>query len=183
MLYNEDTNHVPGTVRTGQQYDSRGRPMNRETMQQSRNLVRASNEVLAAAGIIETEEGFRKRDVEKIKERDAREEDIQKAYRRRAYGQVALTSGVWGACGLRRRIEVSEACFDITDSLISTALQVLLQPSSFGPYQQRTPIILPPPHIWCRSPRTDAQQRYVKPYLSIYPSSHSLQQSVTSPTL
>ena len=133
-------------------------------MQQSRNLVRASNEVLAAAGIIETEEGFRKRDVEKIKERDAREEDIQKAYRRRAYGQVALTSGVWGACGLRRRIEVSEACFDITELLISTALQILLQPSSFGPHQPRTPIIFPPPHIWCRSPRTDAQQRYVKPY-------------------
>lgn len=108
MLYNEGTDHVPGTVRTGQQYDNRGRPMNRETLQQSRNLVRASNEVLAAAGIIETEEGFRKRDAEKVNERDAREEDIQKAYRRRAYGQIALTCGVWGACGLRRRIEVGE---------------------------------------------------------------------------
>lgn len=80
--------------------------MNRETLQQSRSLARASNEVLAAAGIIESHGGFKARNAAKKKESDAREEDIQRAYRRRAYGQIALTCGVWGACGLRRRIEV-----------------------------------------------------------------------------
>ena len=80
--------------------------MNRQTNQQTRNLTRAQNEVMAAAGIIESYEVTKAKDAATKKGLEAREDDIQKAYRRRTYGQIALTCGVWGACGLRRRIEV-----------------------------------------------------------------------------
>ena len=93
-------------MRTGQQYDDRGRPINPETTQRTKDLVRASNEVLQAAGIIEPNADFRARD-EALKA--AQEEDFDKAFRRRTIGGVLLTAGVWGTSGLRRRTLV---CFN-----------------------------------------------------------------------
>ncbi|KFX97615.1 hypothetical protein V495_08832 [Pseudogymnoascus sp. VKM F-4514 (FW-929)] len=100
LIVNDDPGQSDGTVRTGQQYDDRGRPINPETTQRTKDLVRASNEVLQAAGIIEPNSDFRARD-EALKA--AREEDFDKAFRRRTIGGVLLTAGVWGTSGLRRR--------------------------------------------------------------------------------
>ena len=60
---------------------------------------------MQAAGIIEPNADYRARD-EALKA--AREEDFEKAFRRRAIGGVLLTAGVWGTSGLRRRTLV---CF------------------------------------------------------------------------
>ncbi|KFY34447.1 hypothetical protein V494_06762 [Pseudogymnoascus sp. VKM F-4513 (FW-928)] len=100
LIVNDDPGQSDGTVRIGQMYDDRGRPINPETTQRTKDLVRASNEVLQAAGIIEPNSDFRARD-EALKA--AREEDFDKAFRRRTIGGVLLTAGVWGTSGLRRR--------------------------------------------------------------------------------
>ncbi|KAL5349940.1 hypothetical protein ACLOAV_004974 [Pseudogymnoascus australis] len=100
LIVNDDPGQRDGTVRIGQQYDDRGRPINPETTQRTKDLVRASNEVLQAAGIIEPNSDFRARD-EALKA--AREEDFDKAFRRRTIGGVLLTAGVWGTSGMRRR--------------------------------------------------------------------------------
>ncbi|OBT81639.1 hypothetical protein VE02_09650 [Pseudogymnoascus sp. 03VT05] len=100
LIVNDDPGQSDGTVQTGQQYDDRGRPVNPETTQRTKNLVRASNEVLQAAGIIEPNADYRARD-EALKA--ARQEDFEKAFRRRTIGGVLLAAGVWGTSGLRRR--------------------------------------------------------------------------------
>lgn len=136
--------------------------MNRETLQQSRNLVRASNEVLAAAGIIESHEGYKARDAAKKKELDAREEDIQKAYRRRAYGQIALTCGVWGACGLRRRIEVKSLAFERPNSVLTnTVVPRLLRAPTHVPHPPRALNLILAAHVLRRPPSTHAKPRWV----------------------
>jgi len=69
-----------------------------------RDHVRASNEVMQAAGIIEETADVQARD--KIFENTINEETVI-GYRRLEIGRVLLVAGVWGVCGLRRRILVS----------------------------------------------------------------------------
>ncbi len=98
------TDNAEGIVGTGQQYDERGHPINLETRQRIRDHIRASNEVLHAAGIIE--------ETEEVKARDRKVQavflDEQRMGRRRRFiGPMVLVAGVWGVCGMRRRILVS----------------------------------------------------------------------------
>jgi hypothetical protein len=69
-----------------------------------RDHVRASNEVMQAAGIIEETADVQARD-------KAFEETLQRetemGLRRLEVGRVLLVAGVWGVCGLRRRVLVS----------------------------------------------------------------------------
>lgn len=93
-----------GVVGTGQRYDDRGHPVNYETRQRMRDHVRASNEVMQAAGIIEETADIQARD--KVVE-DALNEEMEMGLKRLEIGRVVLVAGVWGVCGLRRRILVS----------------------------------------------------------------------------
>lgn len=69
-----------------------------------RDHIRASNEVMQAAGIIEETADVQARD-------KAMEETLQRetemGLRRLEVGRVLLVAGVWGVCGLRRRVLVS----------------------------------------------------------------------------
>ncbi len=120
-------NHHPGILAIGQQYDDRGRPCNPGAQRQQKDLVHASNEVLQAAGIIESIDVINSRDDEKARKSKDQEMDIVMAYRRRALGQVALTAGVWGACGMRRRIEAGYNDKNLVEPLLTpcAALQRL----------------------------------------------------------
>lgn len=91
-------------IRTGQQYDDRGHPVNPETRQRMRDHIRASNEVMQAAGIIEETADVRARD-KAFQETLQRETEM--GLRRLEVGRVLLVAGVWGVCGFRRRILVS----------------------------------------------------------------------------
>jgi hypothetical protein len=91
-------------IRTGQQYDDRGHPVNSETRQRMRDHIRASNEVMQAAGIIEETADVRARD-KAFEETLQRENEM--GLRRLEVGRVLLVAGVWGVCGFRRRILVS----------------------------------------------------------------------------
>ncbi|KFY49470.1 hypothetical protein V496_09986 [Pseudogymnoascus sp. VKM F-4515 (FW-2607)] len=124
LIVNDDPGQRDGTVRIGQQYDDRGRPINPETTQRTKDLVRASNEVLQAAGIIEPNSDFRARD-EALKA--AREEDFDKAFRRRTIGGVLLTAGVWGTSGMRRR-----TCIGSIPTILWAGLPALLLNRAFG---------------------------------------------------
>jgi hypothetical protein len=68
-----------------------------------RDHVRASNEVMQAAGIIEETADIQARD--KIVENNLRQE-TEVGLRRLEFGRVLLVAGVWGVVGLRRRILV-----------------------------------------------------------------------------
>jgi hypothetical protein len=102
LHFNPATNN--GVVQTGQQYDSRGRPINPASVQSMRDLVRASNEVMQTAGIIEETSLIKAR---LQKERLDRETENEKGQNRREIGQSLIVLGVWGVCGLRRRTLVS----------------------------------------------------------------------------
>jgi hypothetical protein len=93
-----------GVVQTGQRYDDHGRPINPETRQRMRDHIRASNEVMQAAGIIEETADVRARD-KAFEETVNRETEM--GLRRLEIGRVLLVAGVWGVCGFRRRILVS----------------------------------------------------------------------------
>jgi len=91
-------------IRTGQRYDDRGHPVNSETRQRMKDHIRASNEVMQAAGIIEETADVRARD-KAFQETLQRETEM--GLRRLEVGRVLLVAGVWGVCGSRRRILVS----------------------------------------------------------------------------
>jgi hypothetical protein len=91
-------------IQTGQRYDDRGHPVNSETRQRMRDHIRASNEVMQAAGIIEETADAQARD-KAFKEILQRETEM--GLRRLEVGRVLLVAGVWGVCGFRRRILVS----------------------------------------------------------------------------
>ncbi len=91
-------------VQIGQRYDGHGRPINPETRQRMRDHIRASNEVMQAAGIIEETADVRARD-KAFEETLNRETEM--GLRRLEIGRVLLVAGVWGVCGFRRRILVS----------------------------------------------------------------------------
>lgn len=91
-------------IQTGQRYDDRGHPVNSETRQRMKDHIRASNEVMQAAGIIEETADVRARD-KAFQETLQRETEI--GLRRLEVGRVLLVAGVWGVCGFRRRILVS----------------------------------------------------------------------------
>lgn len=91
-------------LQTGQRYDDHGRPVNPETRQRMRDHIRASNEVMQAAGIIEETSDIRARD-KAFEETVNRETEM--GLRRLEVGRVLLVAGVWGVCGFRRRILVS----------------------------------------------------------------------------
>lgn len=94
----------PGVVQDGQQYDDRGHPINPRTRQWMRDYVRASNEVMQAAGIIEDTSEIRARET-KLEARLKRDND--RGLRRLEVGRVVFIAGIWGVCGLRRRVMVS----------------------------------------------------------------------------
>ena len=91
-------------VQTGQRYDDHGRPINPETRQRMKNHIRASNEVMQAAGIIEETADVRARD-KAFRETLYRETKM--GLQRLEVGRLLLVGGVWGVCGFRRRILVS----------------------------------------------------------------------------
>jgi len=75
-----------------------------ESRQRMRDHVRASNEVMQAAGIIEETADIQARD--KVVESNIRQE-TEVGLRRLEFGRVLLVGGVWGVVGLRRRILVT----------------------------------------------------------------------------
>lgn len=92
-----------GIVRTGQQYDARGHPINPETRQWTKDYVRAANEVMQAAGIIEDINEVRLREVKQARKLN---EENNIGLKRLEYGRIAFIAGVWGVCVLRRRVLV-----------------------------------------------------------------------------
>ncbi|KAI9730947.1 MAG: hypothetical protein M1818_008022 [Claussenomyces sp. TS43310] len=90
-----------GVEKDGQQYDDRGHPMNLTTRQRIKDHVRASNEVMQTAGIIEETAEIRARD-QAVEE--SLQEETEMGLRRLEIGRVVLVAGVWGVCGLRRRV-------------------------------------------------------------------------------
>lgn len=90
-------------MQDGQQYNSKGNPINPETTRRIKEQVRASNEVLSAVGVIEETSQIRARD-KAIEENLQRETEM--GLRRLEIGRVILVGGVWGVCGLRRRVLV-----------------------------------------------------------------------------
>lgn len=100
-----------GVVDTTQQFDDRGHPVNQETRQRIRDHVRASNEVMQAAGIIEETSAVRDREIsQQLTIRDETEVTVS----RLARGRSLLSVGIWGVIGLRRRISVSAHTHDVT---------------------------------------------------------------------
>jgi hypothetical protein len=70
-----------------------------------RDHVRASNEVMQAAGIIEETAQIRARE----KELDQTiTDETEMGLRRLEIGRVLLVAGVWGVIGLKRRVLVRE---------------------------------------------------------------------------
>ncbi|KAJ9148432.1 hypothetical protein NKR23_g5130 [Pleurostoma richardsiae] len=87
-----------------QMYDERGRPVNPETKQINKDVIRSHNEVMLVIGVAEPEnsvdelraEAFRRR------EHDIRDERIGRALLN--VGRALEIGGVWGVNGLRQRI-------------------------------------------------------------------------------
>lgn len=90
-------------VGDGQQYDERGHPVNYETREKMRDHIRASNEVMHTAGIIEETADVQAR--EKVAE-ETMNKEVKMGWFHHKLGRKALVAGVWGVLGLRRRILV-----------------------------------------------------------------------------
>ena len=86
-----------------QEYDESGRPINIQSERIARDQVRAANEVLETAGIIEEYSTVKKREA---KARKLKEEESRAGLRLLDYGRYSLQMGTWGIVGLRRRIMV-----------------------------------------------------------------------------
>ena len=86
-----------------QEYDGSGRPINLRSERIARDQVRAANEVLETAGIIEEYSTVKKREA---KTRRLKEEESRAGLRLLDYGRYSLQMGTWGIVGLRRRIMV-----------------------------------------------------------------------------
>lgn len=86
-----------------QQYDARGHPINLETRHRERLEVQAGNEVLQVAGIVETCAAREEREKNEEEEKQY-EKDTGLFWNR--LGHRALTAGMWGVSGLRRRVIV-----------------------------------------------------------------------------
>lgn len=86
-----------------QEYDGAGRPINRWSERIARDQVRAANEVLETAGIIEEYATVKKREA---KARKLKEEESRAGLSLLDYGRYSLYLGTWGIIGLRRRIMV-----------------------------------------------------------------------------
>lgn len=92
-----------GVVDVRQKYDDRGHPVNPETRMRIRDHVRASNEVMQAAGIIEETSAVNSREISRLL---AVRSETEKAVGRLDRGRSLLVVGVWGVLGLRRRIQL-----------------------------------------------------------------------------
>ncbi len=92
-----------------QLYDERGRPVNPETRQINRDIIRSHNEVMQVIGVAEPETSNAERIAEVIQKQTEYEEET--GQRLVWFGATLATVGVWGVNGLRHRIEVSTLPF------------------------------------------------------------------------
>ncbi|EFX01047.1 hypothetical protein CMQ_5989 [Grosmannia clavigera kw1407] len=94
--------HDPNQHR--QEYDDRGRPVNRETKLMNRDIVRAHNEVMQVIGVAEPDSSIQAADEEAEKRYRQKQYGDEVAHRLIHVGRVLGVMGVWGVNAVRQRI-------------------------------------------------------------------------------